>query len=288
MKRIPFQPHPYDRLVPKLQEYFPEMVYEKACQQLLAADDVLFERIIYDSDGLNVTGALAIPRNIDKPLPMLLFNRGGSRDYGMLSAPVLMRIFYRFAKRGYIVIGSNYRGNDGSDGEELFGGDDVRDVLNLAAYSSHAGQWDGRNLFMLGWSRGGMMSYLALKHGINVNAAASIAGISDITSLDVIDDDFIQRIAPSIAAMDAAARQQAFDARSAIGWAHAINAPLLLLHGDADTIVPASQSIALAEQLAAHHIPHELILYENGDHTLKRHKEETDEAVDAWFKRHMS
>jgi dipeptidyl aminopeptidase/acylaminoacyl peptidase len=48
----------------------------------------------------------------------------------------------------------------------------VRDVLNLLPLARSLGYVDMHNVFMPGWSRGGMMTYLALKHHIPGNAVA--------------------------------------------------------------------------------------------------------------------
>ena len=35
-------------------------------------------------------------------------------------------------------------------------------------------------IVMLGYSRGGMMTYLAIKHGAKIKAAAVVSGVSDL------------------------------------------------------------------------------------------------------------
>lgn len=55
----------------------------------------------------------------------------------------------------------------------------MRDVLNLIPLARSLGNVDMNNVFMVGESRGGMMTYLALKHNIPVNAAAVKSGGTD-------------------------------------------------------------------------------------------------------------
>src|SRR4030095_14955865 len=90
--------------------------------------------------------------------------------------------FYAYVSSGFVVIGSQYRGNDGGEGREEFGGADVCDVLHLIPLARALGYVDMHNVFMLGWSRGGMMTYLALKHEIPVNAVAVGGGLTDLVS----------------------------------------------------------------------------------------------------------
>jgi len=51
---------------------------------------------------------------------------------------------------------------------EEFGGAEIHDVLNLIPLAKSLGYVDMDNVFILGVSRGGMETYLALKNGIPV------------------------------------------------------------------------------------------------------------------------
>jgi dipeptidyl aminopeptidase/acylaminoacyl peptidase len=67
--------------------------------------------------------------------------------------------------------------------------------------------------------------------------------------------------------------------------------PTMLIHGTADTDVPYEQSVLMAEQFAAHSVPHELVTLEGGEHGLAGAKqEEIDGAYEAalrFVKRHL-
>ena len=64
--------------------------------------------------------------------------------------------FYEFLSNGFVVIASQYRGNDGGQGKEELGGADLNDVMSLFALAQSLGYIDMRNIFMYGVSRGGM------------------------------------------------------------------------------------------------------------------------------------
>jgi len=89
------------------------------------------------------------------------------------------------AKRsGYVIVASQYRGNGGGEGKEEFGGKDVNDVLNLIPLLSNMPQADTARIGMFGWSRGSMMTYLALTKTTTIKAAVVGSGLTDlITSL---------------------------------------------------------------------------------------------------------
>jgi dipeptidyl aminopeptidase/acylaminoacyl peptidase len=58
----------------------------------------------------------------------------------------------------------------------------------------------------------------------------------------------------------------AWEAASPLSWVDGSEAPFLILHGTDDTIVPASQSVALAEALAAADVPVQLVLLPQASH----------------------
>lgn len=60
---------------------------------------------------------------------------------------------------GYVVVVSQYWGNDGGEGVEQFGGDDVNDVLNFLLLFEQILVVDIFWIGLEGGSRGGMMVY---------------------------------------------------------------------------------------------------------------------------------
>ncbi len=61
-----------------------------------------------------------------------------------------------------------------------WGGVEVDDVLNLVPALKSLDFVDPERLYMLGLSRGGTMTYLAIKRGIPVKAAAVIGAVTDV------------------------------------------------------------------------------------------------------------
>ena len=54
-----------------------------------------------------------------------------------------------------MVLASQYRGNDGGQGKEEFGGSDINDVLNLIPLAESISFMNADRIVMLGFSRGG-------------------------------------------------------------------------------------------------------------------------------------
>ena len=191
-------------------------------------------RIQYLSDGLKITGFIVKPRGAEgKRYPAIIYNRGGLLDIGKIDAANILD-FYQLASNGFVVLASQYRGNDGGEGREQCGGADVDDVTNLLTLAGSLPYVDGKNLFFLGFSRGGMMTFLALRQGAIVNAAAVVGAVFDLK--DALENakqrapgivELVTGLIPDYPSRAAAALEE----RSAINWPEKLNVPLLITHG---------------------------------------------------------
>lgn len=106
--------------------------------------------------------------------PVIIFNRGGNRDYNELTLKMLFFSTAVLANEGYIILASNYRVKD------EYGGKDLNDVLHLIDVAAQIENADTSKIGMFGWSRGGMMTYLALKESNRIKTAVIGNGASDL------------------------------------------------------------------------------------------------------------
>jgi dipeptidyl aminopeptidase/acylaminoacyl peptidase len=244
-------------------------------------------RLTYLSDGLKVVGFLWKPQDTaGKQFPLIIFNRGGNREFGKLTSWLHLG-FYAYVSQGFVVLASQYRGNDGGEGREAYGGADVRDVLNLIPLARSLGYVDMHNVFMLGWSRGGMMTYLALKHNLPVNAVAVGGGLSDLVAEGKRRPTLMHLWSALIPGFEQRS-EDLLRERSAVYWADKITVPVLILHGGADwRAEPQSQALAFANRLRALGKTYELIMYPDDDHGLSLNSADSDRRIVAWFRRHM-
>lgn len=252
-----------------------------------APDGVVVRSIDYASDGLRVKGYLARPR-AEGTYPALIFNRGGNREFGALTDAGAARRLGLYASWGYVVVASQYRGNGGGEGREEFGGADVNDVLNLFPLLDGMSEVDRERVGMIGWSRGGMMTYLALARTDRIRAAAVGAGLADLEAslrlrpeLEPVARDLIPRFDTE--------REGQLAARSAVRWAGRLPAatPILLLHGTADWRVDPRQALAMASALLEAKRPYRLTLFEGGDHALGEFRDDVDRAIREWMDRYV-
>lgn len=98
---------------------------------------------------------------------------------------------YLLAKVGFVVIASDYRFHGPTGKRDEWGGVDVNDVLNLVPALKSLDFVDSERLYMLGLSRGGTETYIALKRGAPVKAAAVIAGPTDLSGFKDYRPEFL-------------------------------------------------------------------------------------------------
>lgn len=252
-------------------------------------EKTVVEKITYLSDGLKVKGYIAYPIDDSKKYPCIIWCRGGYGNAGAIDKFTARGMFGQLASWGYCVFASQYRGNDGSEGHDDFGGDDVNDVLNLIPLADEIPQADKSIWGIEGWSRGGMMTYLTLTKTNIFKAAIVLGGIANLRC-NAEESKFMRRLYEhTLGKYTEDEFKQRCEQRSIINFPEKLSkeTALLLIHGNADERVLPHDSIDLSYKLLENKIPFRLVMLEGGDHFLKSHRKEVDEMRKRWFDRFL-
>ncbi|MCD8403931.1 alpha/beta hydrolase family protein, partial [Tenacibaculum finnmarkense] len=251
-------------------------------------DSIEIYGISYLSDGLKINGFMVKPKKKGK-YPCVIYNRGGNRNFGSLKIVHGAITLGQIAKEGYVVIASQYRGNGGSEGQEEFGGKDVNDVTILTEVLQEIEDADTSKIGMYGWSRGGMMTYIALTKSDKIKAVVVGGAVSDsfscIKDRPEMETSVLSELIPNYADN----KNAELEKRSAIKWADKFpkDVPILMLHGNSDWRVKPEQSLNLALEFEKNRVTYRLIMFEGGDHGISEHKEEVNEHVLKWFDKYL-
>jgi len=248
-------------------------------------DNIEVYSITYMSDGLRVEGLMAKPKE-EGNYPCIIYNRGGNRDFGSLKVAHGAMKLGKIAKEGYVVIASQYRGNAGGQGQEEFGGADVNDVTILPEVLKEVEGADTKRIGMYGWSRGGMMTYLALTKTNKIKVAATGGAPTDLVNRD---REGMEKVYAELIPGYQDGRDKVLTERSALFWVDKFpkNVPILLMHGNADWRVKSTQTLQLALEFEKHRIPYRLKIFEGADHGISEFTEEVDQEVIGWFNRYL-
>jgi dipeptidyl aminopeptidase/acylaminoacyl peptidase len=236
----------------------------------------------YLSDGLTVAGFVIMPEDRTRKHPVMVYSRPGYRKLVAINAKALERLAF-FARNGYIVLATQYRGGPGSQGQDRFGGDDIHDVINLITMAESLKQADSDRLFALGMSRGGLMTYMLLAATQKIRAAAVIGGMTDMVKHYFSRGDRLKQRLEGAFGAPASHDNPEYRNRSPLLWAEKIKTPVLIMHGAADTTAIPEHAQSMAEKLTRLGTTNRLKMFPNGSHLLREVVMQRDCMALQWF-----
>lgn len=269
--------------IPDASDYFSKDYYH----QLKSDTGFVFEKLVYESMDLNVVAYVGRPKTVSKErkLPVILFNRAGYIRNNMTID--YLSLFHTLVDEGFVVVAPALRESEGGEGKDEAGGKDLADIWNVLPYIKSREYIDLRNVFMLGESRGGIMTLQLLKAGFPVQAAAVYGATTDFGAYMEQSPEataIAQQIWPDYESNPEPYHQ----ARSAVQWADRIRVPLLIMAGSADETIDPQHSLDLATELNRHKKDYELIIFNGGNHSLDgKDLERRNEEVLRWFRHAM-
>jgi dipeptidyl aminopeptidase/acylaminoacyl peptidase len=228
------------------------------------------------ADGLSLDGVLTLPPGREaKGLPIVILPHGGPRAYDKAQFDWWAQAF---ASRGYAVFQPNFRGSTNRDQQFMHAGDgqwgrkmqtDISDGLGALAAK---GIVDAHRACIVGASYGGYaaLAGVTLQHGI-YRCAVSVAGIGDVSQMyktEVVDSGSEAVVKQAL--LEQLGERSALDAISPVRFAREADAPILLIHGRDDTVVPFEQSRKMADALKDAGKPYEFVELKGEDHWLSR------------------
>jgi len=233
------------------------------------------------ADGLTLHGFLTTPLNKEaRNLPLVVLAHGGpaARDtagFDWWSQAI--------ASRGYAVLQVNFRGSTGygaafmQAGFGEWGRKMQTDLSDGVRYLAQEGIIDPARTCIVGASYGGYAALAGptLDPGV-YRCAVSVAGVSNLRDMLRYEaqrgerrDSSRVRYWNRFMGGDGPG-DRSLDARSPSRLAEGADAPILLLHGRDDVVVPIAQSRVMAEALRRAGKPHEFVELDGEDHWLSR------------------
>jgi len=234
------------------------------------------------ADGTEIPAYLTLPRGRDPHgLPLVVFPHGGPHDR---DGPGFNWWAQAMASRGYVVLQPQFRGSDGfgpafmAAGYGEWGRKMQTDLSDGVRWLAGQGMIDPARVCIVGGSYGGYaaMAASSLEPGV-YRCAVAVAGVSDLKRMLREEKDadaglsnglgvrFWRRYLGADSINDAS-----LAAISPISLADRASAPILLIHGKDDTVVPYVHSDSYAKALQRAGKPVEMVTLQGEDHWLTR------------------
>jgi dipeptidyl aminopeptidase/acylaminoacyl peptidase len=252
---------------------------------LVEPEAVTWEGDAVPGVGTTVHGRLYRPRDADGTGPLLVWIHGGPTGQTQVSFNARTAFF---CDRGASVLQVDYRGSTGWGrrytralrGE--WGRLDVADTAAGMRAAIDRGWGDPRRMVPIGGSAGGMTVLLLLAtHPELCAAGVDLYGVTDLFDLDETTHRFEGHYLRSIVGQ-LPAEAGRYQTRSPINVASSIAAPLLVLQGSADNVVPQSQSDSLVSAVRAVGGTVEYQVYDGEGHGWSRAEVVQDELERTW------
>ena len=226
------------------------------------------------SDGTKLDGILTLPPGKEaKNLPLVMLPHGGPHSY---DAPEFDWWAQAYASRGYAVFQPNFRGSTHKSqsfrraGYGEWGGKMQSDKSDGLKALAEKGIIDPKRACIVGASYGGYaaLAGVTLEQGI-YRCAVAVAPVADIKQM--YREDYRATgndRTTKIALLEQLGPRENWDALSPLRAGANADAPIMLIHGKDDVVVPYSHSVKMADKLKDAGKPYEMVTLEGEDHWL--------------------
>jgi dipeptidyl aminopeptidase/acylaminoacyl peptidase len=192
---------------------------------------------------------------------------------------VRKRRIMSMARRGFVVFAPFYRGNEGGDGREDFGGDDRMDVCSAITLVQSLPEVKPGRVPLIGFSRGAIMALAAAAECDEAGPVVVWGGVSDLfqTYEERVD---LRRMLKRVVGHPRKDEEQ-YQRRSAVYWIERVRVPVMIVHGSNDDQVGVQQAVKLGLALEAAGKDYTMELYAGLKHRFPKEQDEC--ALDAVF-----
>jgi dipeptidyl aminopeptidase/acylaminoacyl peptidase len=214
--------------------------------------------------------------------PLMVFVHGGPT--GSAQRRLVPGRGHRFwTSRGFAVVDVDYRGSTryGRTYRRKLLGNwcvlDVDDAVAAARFLAERGDVDAERMVIEGGSSGGTLVLLAIANHEVFAAGTNLFGVTDMSALVTDDHKFESRYTFGLIGPWPEADAE-YARRSPINFPERLSAPLLVLQGADDTVVPPAHSERIVDALRSKGLPVAYLTFEGEGHGFR-----AADSIVRWF-----
>ena len=259
------------------------------------------------SDGTRLTGYLSIPKGYrqGKRYPAILLVHGGRgvsqhRPRGLAKKYLKLKLHQKYLCRSYVVFSGEYYADHLGDSQEF------QSMTAALKTMATIPQVDPQRIAVVGESHGGYLALMCVLHP-NINPkpkiAVSISGVVDVAEwteyLQTIKDkpgllpglrQFALIKIPQACGWppnkDPKTREN-FARISVLSYVKNLDSPILVIHGDRDTVVPITQARMLEKALRKENKNYEFFVVHNGGHFIFVNNKAVWKKINVFLKKYL-
>jgi len=195
---------------------------------------------------------------------------------------------YALRDAGWNTLIFHYRGCWGSEGDYTLAGipDDVRAALDTILAGDFA--VDPERIATIGHGLGGWAAIIAASRDPRIRAVVTLNGIANLRTMSLSDAlaadhaRFLRNITGKGIQSQWRALEWTYNPVDVVALLHFC--PLLIVHGEADEVVPVLQAMELKDKAGD---AAEVVLMKGADHGFSSHRQQIVETVVTWLKRKL-
>ncbi|MFT5501022.1 MAG: dipeptidyl aminopeptidase/acylaminoacyl peptidase [Woeseiaceae bacterium] len=243
-------------------------------------------------DGLELSGWLYRPHNVDSPAPIVTSFHGGPEGQ---ARPWFSSINQALLARGIGVFVPNVRGSSGfgktfvnlDNGALRFNG--IKDIESTVKYLVDAGIADPERIGIMGGSYGGYMVMAGLAEYPELfGAGANLFGVVNFETFFAKTEPWMAAIS-TIEYGDPVTEKDLLRDLSPIHKVDQVSAPTIVLHGANDTNVPVIEAEQVVESLKQREVPVKYVLFPDEGHGWRKtvNRVTSDVEIVTWFETYL-
>lgn len=221
--------------------------------------------VYFTNNGTNLYAYISVPNKVlseKVPYSCIVYNRGGNPNFGSLTASEVSGYALGFNS---VAVAVEIRGEFPNTGKFENGDAEASDVQKLIDICECFSFIDMDRLYMIGFSNGGLRTYMIIRNDERIKKAVILSGIADLKRLWECRDDMHDLLIEWTGGTPTS-KPEEYEKRSAVYWADELKCPVLIIHSKLDPRASYEEATKMVAALEAAGKEYKFVSYDDDHH----------------------